>query len=113
MSEIEITDDTSPEIETIYEGQCESISGRSTLTYAIGRHPKDQSLHLRLVRNSGRGMFAKEPVSASQIDAIVIGEEVLTGTVFQALFVGRSINSGPFVTGGGKARLDGGIGSWC
>ncbi len=84
------------EIETIYEGQCESISGRSTLTYAIGRHPVDASLHLRIVSNSGRGMFCKDPVSASQIDDIVIGGESLTGTAFQVLFQGRSINSGSF-----------------
>ncbi len=88
--------ETAIEIETIYEGQCESISGRSMLRYAIGRHPKDGGLHLRIVSNSGRGMFCKDPVSASQIDDIVIGEEALTGTAFQVLFQGRSINSGSF-----------------
>ncbi len=101
MSKIETqteaeTTDTPIEIETIYEGQCESISGRSMLRYAIGRHPKDGGLHLRIVSNSGRGMFCKDPVSASQIDDIIIGEESLTGTAFQVLFQGRSINSGSF-----------------
>ncbi len=97
MSETQTeTTDTPIQIETIYEGQCESISGRSTLTYAVGRNPVDATLHLRIVSNSGRGMFCKDPVSASQIDAIVIGEEALTGTAFQTLFQGRSINSGSF-----------------
>ncbi len=97
----ENTTETEPEtiieIETIYEGQCESISGRSTLTYAVGRNPEDGSLALRLVRNSKKGMFSKEPASASEIDAVVIGEEALTGTAFQVLHPGRSINTGGFV----------------
>ncbi len=100
MSEIEIeteAETTDTPIETIYEGQCESISGRSTLTYAIGRNPIDGSLALRLVRNSKKGMFCKDAASASQIDAVVIGEEALTAKAFQVLHPGKSINTGGFV----------------
>ena len=43
-------------IESIYQGECPSVSGRSILTYAIGRHAKDATLHLRIVSNSGGGM---------------------------------------------------------
>ena len=35
QTEVEIEVDP---IETIYEGECPSLSGRSTLSYTIGRH---------------------------------------------------------------------------
>jgi hypothetical protein len=59
-------------IEAIHQGECPSLSGRSTLTYAIGRHP-DGTLHFRLVSNDGGGMFCDEWIPGSDIDAIVIG----------------------------------------
>ena len=34
-------------IESIHEACCPSLSGRSTLTYAVGRHKDDGTLHLR------------------------------------------------------------------
>lgn len=40
-------------IQTIYEGQSESLSGRSTLTFSVGRHPDTGALHLRIVGNTG------------------------------------------------------------
>ena len=43
-------------IDDLYHGDCLSISGRSTLTFAIGRHKDTGELHLRVVENSGKGM---------------------------------------------------------
>ena len=107
MSEIESANaesvtnevETQPEpdpIEVIYQGECESLSGRSTLTYAVGRHP-DGTLHFRLVTNSGGGMFCDEWIEAKAIDAVVIGGIELTSTSFQKLKPGRSTNTAGFV----------------
>ena len=84
-------------IQEIYTGECPSLSGQSTLTYAIGRHPEDQSLHLRIVTNSGGGMFCDEWASGSDIDALVQSHTVLISRSMCELHSGRSINTGGFV----------------
>lgn len=86
-----------PEIETIFTGECPSISGRSTLTYAIGRHAETGGLHLRIVANSGAGMFSDEWAGGAAVDAIVRGANELTAKSFLKLHPGRSINTGGFV----------------
>ena len=103
MSDIETPVETPVEIEpeinpiqTIYEGQCESLSARSTLTYEIGRHPATGALHLRIVKNSGGGMFCDEWIEARLIDSIVRGATELTSRSFQVLQPGRSINTAGF-----------------
>lgn len=85
-----------PIIECLGTAECTSVSGRSTLTYAIGRHP-DQSLHLRIVSNSGGGMFCGDWASGDRIDALVAGGHELTSRSFHALHPGKSINTGGFV----------------
>ena len=107
MSETETLTQVQPttEIETVdvdpiaqmFEGVCPSISGRSELTYAIGRHAQDATLHLRIVRNSGGGMSCTDWASASHIEAIVKGSPELTAKSFLALHPGKSINTGGFV----------------
>lgn len=102
MSEIEsVTNEaeTQPEpdpIEVIYQGECESLSGRSTLTYAVGRHP-DGTLHFRVLGNTGGGMFCDEWIAGSDIDAVVVGHAELTSRSFQVLKPGRSTNTAGFV----------------
>ena len=89
-----------PEVDPIEEqftGECPSISGRSTLTYAIGRHKETGELHLRIVENSGKGMWFDGWASAKDIDAIVKGATELTAKSFHALHPGKSINTGGFV----------------
>ena len=95
--ETENTDTELSPIETIHTGECPSLSGQSTLTYAIGRHPEDQSLHLRIVANSGGGMFCDEWASGSAIDALVQSSTVLISRSMCELHAGRSINTGGFV----------------
>lgn len=85
-----------PIIECLCTAECTSVSGRSTLTYAIGRHP-DQSLHLRIVSNSGGGMFCGDWTAGARIDALVAGGQELTSRSFHALHPGKSINTGGFV----------------
>lgn len=85
-----------PIIECLCTAECTSVSGRSTLTYAIGRHP-DQSLHLRIVSNSGGGMFCGDWAAGARIDALMAGGQELTSRSFHALHPGKSINTGGFV----------------
>ena len=84
-------------IEVIYQGECPSISGRSTLTYAIGRHSEDGKLHLAITGNSGGGMWCRDWASASAIQDVVLGEGELTAKSFHFLHPGKSINSQGFV----------------
>ena len=84
-------------IDDLYHGECPSISGRSSLTYAIGRHQETQELHLRIVENSGKGMWFDGWAPAKAIDAIVKGQAELTAKSFHVLHPGKSINTGGFV----------------
>jgi hypothetical protein len=86
-----------PQIETLFTGECPSISGRSTLTYAIGRHPETSRLHIRIVSNTGSGMFSDEWADEAAVDVIVQGATELTAKSFHPLHPGRSINTGGFV----------------
>ena len=95
--EAKVTETELSPIQEIYTGECPSLSGQSTLTYAIGRHPEDQSLHLRIVANSGGGMFCDEWASGSAIDALVQSSTVLISRSMCELHAGRSINTGGFV----------------
>ncbi len=95
--ETETTEENLSPIEAIYTGECQSLSGQSSLTYAIGRHPEDQTLHLRIVANTGGGMFCDEWASGSAIDALVQSSAVLISRSMCELHAGRSINTGGFV----------------
>jgi hypothetical protein len=101
MSEITAKEDTANEdlypIEAIFEGECPSLSGRSILTYAIGRHAEDKSLHLAIVGNSGSGMWCKDWASADAIQEVVLGAAELTAKSFHDLHPGKSINTGGFI----------------
>ena len=100
-TEPEASEETEPEksipSRNSITGDCPSISGRSTLTYAIGRHKETGELHLRIVDNSGKGMWFAGWASAKDIDAIVKGQVELTAKSFHALHPGKSINTGGFV----------------
>ena len=96
QTEAEVAADVDP-IETIYEGECPSLSGRSTLSYTIGRHTEDGTLHLRISDNSGKGMTCKDWASASAIQEVVLGEGELTAKSFHVLHPGKSINTGGFI----------------
>ena len=98
MTEIdtETTHEIDP-IEVIYTGECSSLSERSILTYAIGRHAEDGTLHLAITGNSGGGMWCKDWASASAIQDVVLGETGLTAKSFHCIHPGKSVNSGGFL----------------
>jgi hypothetical protein len=103
MSESELTPEApevgepQPLIEVVHTATCPSVSGRSNLTFAVGRHIEDASLHLKIVSNDGGGKFYDGWAPGDQIDALVIGVNELTSKSFHVLHPGRSINTGGFV----------------
>lgn len=99
MSEIE-NEEQRPEedpIKAIFTGECMSVSGRSTLIYEVGRHVTENTLHLRIAENTGKGMWCKEWASAQAIEKIVKGAQELRAKSFHVLHPGKSINTGGFV----------------
>jgi len=84
-------------MDIIGQGTCPSLTGRSTLSFAIVRHTEDATLHLAITGNSGGGMWCKEWTPASAIQDIVLGEGQLRSTNFHDLHPGKSINTGGFI----------------
>lgn len=84
------------EIKPVQTGECPSLSGRSTITYALGRDDGG-AVHLRLLSNSGGGMFCKDWVSAAKVNALLKSGRPLTSRSLQSLHPGRSINTGGFL----------------
>lgn len=97
-TEIETPAEIDP-IKPVYEGECPSISGRSTLTFTIGKHETEGSWYLRIAGNSGKGMWYDGWACALEIDKLVRGATELTAKSFHALHPNRSINTGGFVLG--------------
>ena len=84
-------------IKPMHAGSCPSISGRSTLTFALGKHETEGTWHLRIVGTSGGGMFCDDWAPGLDIDAVVVGATALTSRSFDVLHPGRSINTAGFV----------------
>jgi hypothetical protein len=84
-------------IEVIYTGTCESLSGRSDLTFSIGRHSEDGTMYLALTGNSGKGIFSSQFVPATAIQDVVIGAHEVTGQSLKVLYPSVSTNSNAFL----------------
>ena len=83
-------------IRVLKEGNCPSLTGRSTLSYQLGL--KDESeLYLRLISNTGSGFFSKEWIACTVIEQLITGAAELTSTSFKTLFPNKSVNTGGFV----------------
>lgn len=94
--EVETSESEVVVIESIWTSECPSLSGRSNLSFAIGRHQVDSSLGLRIVANSSGGMFCDEWAEGRRIDEIVRGKSELIAQSFSVLHPGRSVNTGGF-----------------
>lgn len=96
IAEAEVTAEVDP-IEVVHRGECPSLSGRSILQFAVGRHSKDGTLNLAITGNNGGGMWCKDWASASDIQDVVLGATALTAKAFHVLHPGKSINTDGFV----------------
>lgn len=85
------------EIIVDYEGQCDSLTGRSVLTYQAGRHPESNTPMFRLLRNSGGGMFCRDWAPIAEIDAVLAKADPVTARSLNEVHPGRSTNTGGFL----------------
>ena len=85
-------------IRVLKHSVCQSISGRSNLVYEIGIDEK-KDLHLRIVKNSGRGMFNKDWISLQTIQAVLDKPKggPITSNVLLPLRRGVSVNTTGFL----------------
>jgi hypothetical protein len=76
---------------------CQSLSGRTTVTYHVGCRD-ERDVCFRLWKTSGKGVFSKEWVCASDIHVLLKEHDSLTAPLLLPLFtVGRSVNSAGFL----------------
>ena len=86
------------EIEHVITRKTKTLSGKSQLTFHIGRD-EDANLYVRLWVNSSNGYFSNEWLAMTKIEEILKrqGAESFTGYVFKDLFSGKSVNSHGFI----------------
>lgn len=85
---------------------CPSLSGRSQLTYQIGKSPEGV-VHLRITQNSGSGQFNADWVSLEAIETLVSvspPEKPLTSSALHPAFTSKSSNSPAFLFAALKAE---------
>ena len=63
-------------IRVVKIGSCPTLSGRSELTYHLGRH-EDESIYLRVVQNTGNGQFNPDWVALMQIEKLLAEHPVV------------------------------------
>jgi hypothetical protein len=86
-----------PEMVVDYEAECESLTGRSVLTFQIGHEPEGDEPQLRILRNSGKGMFCRDWAPVARIDAILTKADVVSVRILNDVHPGKSINTGGFI----------------
>jgi hypothetical protein len=86
-------------VTVVKAGTCETLSGKSKLTYHIGRDPEDE-IHVRIHKNTGNGFFSPEWVSLKDIEkafAKVPSGKPVTAIVLNGIFKGKSVNTPGFL----------------
>ena len=82
------------ELEIIKTDNCPSLSGKSTLTYHIGKSGTD--IQFRIHENTGAGRFSNEWLPLKAIEQAV-GKTPFTSAKLKELFHGKSINTSSFM----------------
>jgi len=78
---------------------CKTITGKSVLTYQLGCLP-DESIHLRISKNTGAGFFNDEWIAVNDIQNVLDKcpkGSPITSFLLQPLFKGKSVNSPAFM----------------
>lgn len=96
-----MTKETKPElpIQILKIGTCPTLSGKSELTYHLGRH-EDESIHLRVIKNTGNGQFNPDWVSLAQIEKLLTEHPVdkpMYSSIMRPIYRGKSSNSPAFL----------------
>ena len=93
-------------IEILSTQKTKTVSGKSDLTYHIGKD-EQAGQYIRIWVNSGNGYFSNEWIALTEIVEILEKQnsEPFTSIVFGDLFTGKSVNTPSFL---GAALLDSG-----
>ena len=88
-----------PDMRVLKTATCKTLSGKSTLTYQVGVQD-DESVHVRISKNTGGGFFSQEWISLIDIRSVL--DEKPEGTpvtsfILQPLFRGKSVNTPAFL----------------
>lgn len=76
---------------------CESISGRSTLTYQLSENTEDGSIYMRITENTGNGYFSNDWLKLDALIEQAYYEKYITAISINQFFSGRSVNTGAFL----------------
>ena len=83
------------EMRILKTGECPSLSGKSTLSYRIGR--KDKEIYIALTGNSGGGHFSPDWVSLEQLYTVLDSQKKpITSGALHGLYQGKSSNNASF-----------------
>ena len=76
-----------PDVTVIKTSKCPNLSGKSTLTYRLGRNPADD-LFIKIAGNTGGGFFNDDWISLSDVQAALEkrSEEPLSAVALYALY---------------------------
>ena len=88
-----------PSIEIINTEKCKTLSGKSTLTYHLGRGKTDDLL-IRIYSNTNEGFFSNEWISLNAILGILEKQGTdlsFTSFLFSGLYRGLSVNTPGFL----------------
>ena len=78
-------------------GVCDSLSSRTSITYHVAVREKDD-ICFRIWKTSGKGVFSKEWVCASTIQAVLGQNEAISASTLLPVFVfGHSVNTAGFL----------------
>ena len=85
-----------PTIRVLKAAKCPSLSGRSVLTYNVGCDA-NANVFLRVLDNSGGGMFNKDWVAYASVEAILKARSTINALSMGELFKGKSVNTAGFL----------------
>ena len=86
-----------PEPRIVKIAVCPSLSERTSITYHLGCRDNDE-ISFRIWNTSGKGVFSKEWVYASDIQKVLDQHQLLNATTLLPVFkVGRSVNTAGFL----------------
>ena len=81
----------------IKTASCPSRSGRSDLTYQLGKD-EDLGFHIKIIANTGNGYFNEEWLSIDEIhNRLATHRTSLSASLISTLFEGKSVNTIHFV----------------
>jgi hypothetical protein len=86
------------DIEVVKAATCPSLSGKSTLSYELGRDAAGRA-QLRIVSNTGSGMFSDSWVAWDDVAELLHaqGEKPVTSHSLHPICKGKSVNTAGFV----------------